>query len=171
MIKSHPLSKSESDLLANACRILPVHIHTETSTPWNKLAFESNGYALTQIGSFDISFFHNSSTKHYCPSCSLWSPHFELSVYLRKKRPSGNKEGQAGVGPSVPQLIQLSWQPHSNSLLCWLQTNVWPWLIKSDYWLEGSLSGSPTHLHLHTQWAGDPDLWAVLFLTRVLNAT
>ena len=34
-----------------------------------------------------------------------------------KKRPSGNKEGQAGVGPSVPQLIQLSWQPCSNSLL------------------------------------------------------
>ena len=51
------------------------------------------------------------------------------------------------MGPSVPQLIQLSWQPHSNSLLCWLQKNVWPWWIKSDYWLEGSLSGSQTHLH------------------------
>ena len=117
MIKSHPLSKSESDLLANACRILPVHIHTESSTPWNQSAFESVSYAFTQIGSFDISFFHNSSTKHYCPSCIWWSPHFELSVYLRQKWPSGNKESRADVGPSVPQLIQLSWQPRSNSLL------------------------------------------------------
>ena len=167
MIKSHPLSNSESDLLANACRMLPVHIHTETSTPWNQSAFESVSYAFTQIGSFDISSFHNSSTKHYCPSCTWWSPHFGFSVFLRQKTTLREQRGPSRRGSLCPPIDSIKLATPlkpllivmSNSDKCLALMNkarLVTFVFPNICWLVVSLSGSPTHLHLHTKWVGDP---------------
>ena len=68
--------------------------------------------------------------------------------------------------PLKPLLIVMSNSDKCLALMnkARLVTFVFPHIC----WLVVSLSGSPTHLHLHTQWVGDPDLWVGWLLGRFI---